>query len=668
MSNLNPTPGWDDVPQLETTTQAIGGTGGPMNLQAQALLNRTEALNPDNQAAPGSLNGTETWAFKKSGAWALAGLAAIAAYVVQVFAGFIQNAVGAVSTTIQGQLREVIRPSQFGAIGNGTADDGAALNLALDHLRTLITGTPNLGKVVRLDLSGKTYVTTLSLNATGLLEGWEIVNGTIIGKCTGKAVLDMIGSRFGTVRNVTILGDKTNRPSVGLQAARSSFQPGTYGFCDGMLFDKVHTTGYFSVAAAHFYGQEGTTYSRCTFWNSDKDAYVAIHTGYNSVTMSSDYLAPVTGSQSYINNKYIGVDYMFYADDKVASITGISKANPAVVTAPGHPFVNGDTVVIGYVGGMTEINNTVAVVASATTNTFQLTGVNSTAYSTFTSGGIAIIAQTKPTVLFARGEQHHWDTCYCVNYGTDSIAIDFPDAQQLKSVDLDILFEGAGSRSHVRFLAAGEIKDFSLRTYNTHCRDYIISTAAAGVVTLHAPTIKVANFSVGAPVLVSDVTKFAFYGADVLVPSSAALSVTSLQDRFTGTIRYTADGSATNLNMKYADYRDGTYAVTATPGGGAFGSVTATGYSRRVGDLTYVEIDVLITTTGTATGAVSVNLPYNVGARAAIGGREYAVAGWTVMGLSNASGNQLVVSKYDGASPITANGVHFTISGWYRAA
>lgn len=44
MANLTPTPSWDVVPQLETTTPALGGAGGPMNAPQQALLNRTEFL------------------------------------------------------------------------------------------------------------------------------------------------------------------------------------------------------------------------------------------------------------------------------------------------------------------------------------------------------------------------------------------------------------------------------------------------------------------------------------------------------------------------------------------------------------------------------------------------------------------------------------------------
>lgn len=44
MTNLTPTPGWDDVIQIETTTPLLGGPFGDLNKPAQALLNRTELL------------------------------------------------------------------------------------------------------------------------------------------------------------------------------------------------------------------------------------------------------------------------------------------------------------------------------------------------------------------------------------------------------------------------------------------------------------------------------------------------------------------------------------------------------------------------------------------------------------------------------------------------
>lgn len=45
MANLTPVNSFDNVIQLETTDIAIGGAGGIMNAQAQALLNRTAYLN-----------------------------------------------------------------------------------------------------------------------------------------------------------------------------------------------------------------------------------------------------------------------------------------------------------------------------------------------------------------------------------------------------------------------------------------------------------------------------------------------------------------------------------------------------------------------------------------------------------------------------------------------
>lgn len=48
MANLNGTPSWDDVFQLELDTVAKAGVGGVMNTQAQALLNRIEYLTSAN--------------------------------------------------------------------------------------------------------------------------------------------------------------------------------------------------------------------------------------------------------------------------------------------------------------------------------------------------------------------------------------------------------------------------------------------------------------------------------------------------------------------------------------------------------------------------------------------------------------------------------------------
>jgi hypothetical protein len=70
------------------------------------------------------------------------------------------------------------------------------------------------------------------------------------------------------------------------------------------------------------------------------------------------------------------------------TITDITQAADGVVTAASHGFSNGDSVIIHDVIGMTEINETLATVASATTNTFA-TGIDTSGYSKYISGGKA---------------------------------------------------------------------------------------------------------------------------------------------------------------------------------------------------------------------------------------------------------------------------------------
>lgn len=73
--------------------------------------------------------------------------------------------------------------------------------------------------------------------------------------------------------------------------------------------------------------------------------------------------------------------------DSPKTITGITKANPAVVTSAAHGFSNGDTVTIREVVGMTEVNDKVFTIANKTADTFQLEDENSTSYTTYVSGG-----------------------------------------------------------------------------------------------------------------------------------------------------------------------------------------------------------------------------------------------------------------------------------------
>lgn len=72
----------------------------------------------------------------------------------------------------------------------------------------------------------------------------------------------------------------------------------------------------------------------------------------------------------------------------VGTPTAITQANPAVVTMNAHGYSNGERVYATGIGGMTQLNNREFTVAGAAANTFELSGVNSSAYGAFTSGGL----------------------------------------------------------------------------------------------------------------------------------------------------------------------------------------------------------------------------------------------------------------------------------------
>lgn len=79
--------------------------------------------------------------------------------------GFIQAGVGAVLRTVQDELRESVKPTQFGAVGDGIADDSIGVG------RALATGKC-------IDLAGKTYRITSKVTAS--VANTAVKNGTLL--------------------------------------------------------------------------------------------------------------------------------------------------------------------------------------------------------------------------------------------------------------------------------------------------------------------------------------------------------------------------------------------------------------------------------------------------------------------------------------------------------
>lgn len=104
----------------------------------------------------------------------------------------------------------------------------------------------------------------------------------------------------------------------------------------------------------------------------------------------------------------IETDSYLLTDDNYSSgtektITGITRADPGVVTSASHGFTDGEVVLIEDVVGMTEVNDTHFTVANATTDTFELqtqaatpADVDTSGYTAYASGGTISLAPSLP--------------------------------------------------------------------------------------------------------------------------------------------------------------------------------------------------------------------------------------------------------------------------------
>jgi hypothetical protein len=144
--------------------------------------------------------------------------------------GYIQAGIGAVARTLQSELRDVIKVKQFGAVGDGVADDTAAIQRAMDAITA--GGKPRT--LVFQD--GCTYRVTATLYRDVSLVGID-ARGTIIdisGVTAGPAFIQASSGAFGTsgAQSIPWIGGKIAGNST---ATRVAFQYGTLTNVHGLL-------------------------------------------------------------------------------------------------------------------------------------------------------------------------------------------------------------------------------------------------------------------------------------------------------------------------------------------------------------------------------------------------------------------------------------------------
>lgn len=120
-----------------------------------------------------------------------------------------------------------------------------------------------------------------------------------------------------------------------------------------------------------------------------------------------------------------------FAADKTIAITAITKAASAVLTVGANSFIVGESVQISGVVGMTQINGMRALITARDTTTITV-AINSTAFSTYTSGGVV---HTRPQAGESVTAGFEFD--FPVRFNTTlPIGQDYPGLRAVDGVEL----------------------------------------------------------------------------------------------------------------------------------------------------------------------------------------------------------------------------------------
>lgn len=236
---------------------------------------------------------------------------------------------GITAINLGDRFDHVLNVDDFGAAGDGVADDTGAINLAFALVRNSVgSGVGNFlttRYTVRFS-PGKTYRVDSSINATEIGAYYNFYvegNGAVIdGHCTGKAVVDAMGCAKMNWRNLLVRGDVTDKPSIGLQIGRVANESR-----EGNSFDNVRIVGYFTVTGLYNLACELTTYRAFHVHNKqvDKTSYCAWFDGDNSAAITSDYVTITTsGNKSFNRNHFTSCS--FRKIESVAGLTGDGNA------------------------------------------------------------------------------------------------------------------------------------------------------------------------------------------------------------------------------------------------------------------------------------------------------------------------------------------------------
>jgi hypothetical protein len=293
--------------------------------------------------------------------------------------GFLQSGTGAAAESAQALLRRIgIYPQQFGAVGDGSTNDRAAL-AAADAVAVSL-GRPLVITASHRVASALTITSPIVFEKGGKIVPSSGIDVRLIGDFSAGMYQIFDLSNGGEVVLPDLMGEVW-AVWWGANNVRTDNEVPIQQAIDAL------EAGFADATNPNTYGGGAVRMQRIRCLVSGP---IVLRDRVRLVGEVRDYSSLIANAATWDGSDHMVKCVNF---EKRASVTAITKANPIVVTAAAHGFVNGEFVTPDDIGGMVELDDVFYEVVSATTNTFSLengetgTPIDSSAFTTFTSGG-----------------------------------------------------------------------------------------------------------------------------------------------------------------------------------------------------------------------------------------------------------------------------------------
>lgn len=283
---------------------------------------------------------------------------------------------GAVNRTVQDKLLEIINVKDYGAVGDGVADDTDAFRDAIAEAAGRPVYVP-AGEYIITEQIQVLSTDTVGLSGPGLhLIGDGMVATIINNHCTDESLFYLdaavtspaVHAQMGVcVEKLAVLRDDFPASDSSAFEIHNCYQArfdqvmirnqGAHGI--HMLNGDIPDDGWNMVSLNNVWIEA------CQGWGIKADGASSRNEG--SFTVCRNVFLQGNGLNEYV------------------AVTAITNATTGVVTAAGHGFANGEKIKIFGVEGMTEVNGQTFTATVIDANTFSIG--DTSGYGAYTSGG-----------------------------------------------------------------------------------------------------------------------------------------------------------------------------------------------------------------------------------------------------------------------------------------